>query len=539
MTLQTDPTYVFGSVPATSTCAHDLEGDRHAAAAGRRARRAPGAQPSRASSRIWRACRPYPGTGAARRVYAAAPARRGAGYARRPMRRHALRRRRRRSCCPALHDELATSAARRAGRFGLVTLQAGGASAVYQPEHAASAPVTNPGAQARPYQPRRRKRACAFENGGAIGVEMMRGDINAHRDRHRDPRRGNRLVAFGHPMMNAGQPALPTCTARVLHVLANERRSFKIAEAARAARHADPGPPGGDRRRHAAQGRQRAAALARHGRARRAAHRVERAAGEQPHDDADARVLRARQRAQRHGVRTTPTWCSRARSRVTRAGPRHHRDARLSATRRSASRSRCRSSSCACSRRSAPRTATRSKTARIEGIERRRSSVRFEADVMMLLDALVPSTEVDPDSDIDVVPDAAALRPGAGDQDRERARAGERGRRKDRHRVRAGQRRATRAARARRTSSRSSTTSARGIRRRRSWSRPSCRARACACAGTSCATCPARRSTRCNSAPTATSRRPSRPSRAPKCRCNTCMTGSARISLDVRREPLR
>jgi hypothetical protein len=32
-------------------------------------------------------------------------------------------------------------------------------------------------------------------------------------------------------MMNAGQPALPTCTARVLHVLANERRSFKIAEA--------------------------------------------------------------------------------------------------------------------------------------------------------------------------------------------------------------------------------------------------------------------------------------------------------------------
>jgi hypothetical protein len=32
-------------------------------------------------------------------------------------------------------------------------------------------------------------------------------------------------------MMNAGQPALPTCTARVLHILASVNRSFKIAEA--------------------------------------------------------------------------------------------------------------------------------------------------------------------------------------------------------------------------------------------------------------------------------------------------------------------
>ncbi len=69
-----------------------------------------------------------------------------------------------------------------------------------------------------------------FEAGSAIGVQLMRGDIHAtaigtvtHVD-------GDRLVAFGHPMLYAGQIALPTATARVLHVLLNDRRSFKIAE---------------------------------------------------------------------------------------------------------------------------------------------------------------------------------------------------------------------------------------------------------------------------------------------------------------------
>src|SRR5690606_13110243 len=42
---------------------------------------------------------------------------------------------------------------------------------------------------------------------------------------------GGRLVAFGHPMMNAGESGLPTCTARVLHVFQSVARSFKLAEA--------------------------------------------------------------------------------------------------------------------------------------------------------------------------------------------------------------------------------------------------------------------------------------------------------------------
>ncbi len=73
--------------------------------------------------------------------------------------------------------------------------------------------------------------ASKYVDGGAIAVTLLRGDIQAtgvgtvtHVD-------GKRLIAFGHPMLDAGELRLPTATARVLHVLASERSSFKIAEA--------------------------------------------------------------------------------------------------------------------------------------------------------------------------------------------------------------------------------------------------------------------------------------------------------------------
>ena len=72
----------------------------------------------------------------------------------------------------------------------------------------------------------------SFVDGGAIGVQLIRGDVSATAIgtvTHVGP--GNRLVAFGHPMMNGGEVGLPTATARVLHVLASAARSFKIAEA--------------------------------------------------------------------------------------------------------------------------------------------------------------------------------------------------------------------------------------------------------------------------------------------------------------------
>jgi hypothetical protein len=58
----------------------------------------------------------------------------------------------------------------------------------------------------------------------------VKGDINATGVGTVTRVMGSRLIGFGHPMLNAGQPGLPTCTARVLHVLASEQRSFKIAE---------------------------------------------------------------------------------------------------------------------------------------------------------------------------------------------------------------------------------------------------------------------------------------------------------------------
>jgi len=72
-----------------------------------------------------------------------------------------------------------------------------------------------------------------FENGGAIAVELARGDVSMTGvGTVTYVARGDRTLAFGHPMMNAGAIGLPTATARVLHILVSDFRSFKIAEAA-------------------------------------------------------------------------------------------------------------------------------------------------------------------------------------------------------------------------------------------------------------------------------------------------------------------
>ncbi|MEM1416849.1 MAG: hypothetical protein AAGH15_18270 [Myxococcota bacterium] len=71
-----------------------------------------------------------------------------------------------------------------------------------------------------------------FVDGGSLGVQLIRGDMAAMAigtATYVGP--GRRVVGWGHPMMNAGETGLPTCTARVLHVLASLARSFKIAEA--------------------------------------------------------------------------------------------------------------------------------------------------------------------------------------------------------------------------------------------------------------------------------------------------------------------
>jgi hypothetical protein len=67
-----------------------------------------------------------------------------------------------------------------------------------------------------------------FEDGGAIGVQLIRGDMSAMGLGTVTRVEGDRLVAFGHPMMEAGVTALPTAVGRVAWFLASEQRSFKL-----------------------------------------------------------------------------------------------------------------------------------------------------------------------------------------------------------------------------------------------------------------------------------------------------------------------
>jgi hypothetical protein len=72
-----------------------------------------------------------------------------------------------------------------------------------------------------------------YVDGGAIAVQLVRGDVSAMGLGTVTRVDGDKLVAFGHPMLNAGVSALPTAVARVLWVLASQARSFKLGEPAR------------------------------------------------------------------------------------------------------------------------------------------------------------------------------------------------------------------------------------------------------------------------------------------------------------------
>jgi hypothetical protein len=94
--------------------------------------------------------------------------------------------------------------------MGLVPLQAGGGGKTV----AADAPA-------------------GFVDGGAIGVQLIRGDISAMGLGTVTRVEGEKLVAFGHPMMGGGASDMPTAIAKVHWILASTNRSFKIGEAAR------------------------------------------------------------------------------------------------------------------------------------------------------------------------------------------------------------------------------------------------------------------------------------------------------------------
>jgi hypothetical protein len=67
-----------------------------------------------------------------------------------------------------------------------------------------------------------------FVDGGAIGVQLIRGDMSAMGLGTVTRVEGDKLVAFGHPMMEAGVTALPTAIGKVAWFLASDYRSFKL-----------------------------------------------------------------------------------------------------------------------------------------------------------------------------------------------------------------------------------------------------------------------------------------------------------------------
>jgi hypothetical protein len=69
-----------------------------------------------------------------------------------------------------------------------------------------------------------------FVNGGAIGVQLISGDVSAMTFGTVTDVEGKRLCAFGHPMSEAGNVALPTALMRILWIHASVMMSTKVGE---------------------------------------------------------------------------------------------------------------------------------------------------------------------------------------------------------------------------------------------------------------------------------------------------------------------
>jgi hypothetical protein len=72
-----------------------------------------------------------------------------------------------------------------------------------------------------------------YVNGGSVGVQLVRGDVSFMGLGTVTYVEGTRVSGFGHPMMEAGVTALPTCIGRVHWIFASDQHSSKIGESAR------------------------------------------------------------------------------------------------------------------------------------------------------------------------------------------------------------------------------------------------------------------------------------------------------------------
>ena len=72
--------------------------------------------------------------------------------------------------------------------------------------------------------------SAKYVDGGAISVQLVRGDLSMAALGTVTKVVGDKLVAFGHPMMQGGLEALPTSVARVHWIMALTSRSYKLGE---------------------------------------------------------------------------------------------------------------------------------------------------------------------------------------------------------------------------------------------------------------------------------------------------------------------
>jgi hypothetical protein len=70
---------------------------------------------------------------------------------------------------------------------------------------------------------------AGFEPGGAIAVQLIRGDISAAGTGTVTHVAGSKVLGFGHPMFSAGEVYFPVATAEIVHILSSQSSSFKMS----------------------------------------------------------------------------------------------------------------------------------------------------------------------------------------------------------------------------------------------------------------------------------------------------------------------
>ncbi|MCC6808291.1 MAG: hypothetical protein IT381_12785 [Deltaproteobacteria bacterium] len=69
-----------------------------------------------------------------------------------------------------------------------------------------------------------------LEAGGAIGAQLVRGDLSIASTGTITSVDGDKVLAFGHPFLGTGASSIPMANARVITIIASLQRSFKLSE---------------------------------------------------------------------------------------------------------------------------------------------------------------------------------------------------------------------------------------------------------------------------------------------------------------------